>query len=156
LAGSGAEAIGCRTMSVPPEGTLRRVAAFLAAFGVGVAAYIAIAQADGGAPACFAGGSGCEKVASSSHSELLGVSVAAIGIAGYALLLAAALLRGDGARMGGFLLGLIGFGYSVYLTYLELFTIEAICQWCLLSAVLMTALFAVSAVRMVAYAGRPG
>jgi uncharacterized membrane protein len=139
----------------PAEGALRRTATFLSAFGIGVAAYIAIAEADGGAPACFAGG-GCEKVAASSHSELLGVSVAAIGIVGYALLLAAALLRGDGARMGGFLLGLVGFGYSVYLTWLELFVIEAVCQWCVVSALLMTALFAVNAVRMVVYVGRPG
>lgn len=142
-------------MRAPAEGSLRRAATFLATLGIGIAAYIAIAEADGGAPACFASGGGCEKVASSSHSELLGISVAAIGVAGYALLLAAALLRGDGARMGGFLLGLVGFGYSVYLTFLELFVIEAICQWCVVSALLMTALFAVSAVRMVAYVGRP-
>jgi uncharacterized membrane protein len=142
-------------VEAPAEGTLRRAATFLAAFGIAVAAYIAIAEADGGAPACFAGGEGCQKVAASSHSELLGIGVATIGIVGYALLLAAALLRGDGARMGGFLLGLVGFGYSVYLTYLELFVIEAVCQWCLLSAALMTALFAVSAARMLAYVGRP-
>ena len=58
------------------------------------------------------------------------------------LLLAAALLRGDGARMAGFVVALAGFGYSVYLTYLELFVIDAICQWCVFSAVLMTVLFA--------------
>jgi uncharacterized membrane protein len=142
-------------MSAPAEGTLRRAATFLATLGIAAAAYIAIAEADGGAPACLAGGGGCEKVAASSHSELLGVSVAVIGIVGYALLLTAALLRGDGARMGGFLLGLIGFGYSVYLTYLELFVIEAVCQWCVVSALVMTTLFAVSAVRMVAYVSRP-
>lgn len=146
---------GAPTLSLPAEGTLRRAATFLASFGIGVAAYIAIAEADGGAPACLAGGGGCEKVAASSHSELLGIGVAAIGIAGYALLLATALLRGDGARMGGFLLGLVGFGYSVYLTWLELFVIEAVCQWCVVSALIMTALFAVNALRMVAYVGRP-
>jgi uncharacterized membrane protein len=144
-----------RAATPPAEGRLQRVATFLAAFGIAVAAYIAIAEADGGAPACFAGGGGCERVAASSHSELLGVSVAVIGILGYALLLGAALLRGDGARMGGFLLALVGFGYSVYLTYLELFVIDAVCQWCVVSALLMTALFAVNAVRMVAYVGRP-
>jgi uncharacterized membrane protein len=137
------------------EGALRRVAAFLAAFGLGVAAYIAIAEADGGAPACFAGSGGCATVAASSHSELAGISVALIGVVGYALLLGAALLRGDGARMAGFGLGLAGFGYTVYLTYLELFVIDAICQWCMVSAVLMVALFAVSATRMLRYVGTP-
>jgi uncharacterized membrane protein len=142
-------------MKLPEEGTLRRTATFVAAFGIGVAAYIAIAEAGGGAPACLAGGGGCETVASSSHSELLGVNVAVIGIVGYALLLVTALLRGDGARMAGFGLALFGFGYTVYLTYLELFVIDAICQWCVASAVLMTILFAVNTTRMVGYVGRP-
>ncbi len=142
-------------MTIPPEGILQRVAAFLAAFGVGVAAYIAIAEADGGAPACFAGSGGCETVAASSHSELAGISVALLGVFGYGLLLAAALLRGDGARMAGFGLGLIGFGYTVYLTYLELFVIDAICQWCVVSALVMVALFAVNATRMLRYVGTP-
>lgn len=140
-------------MKAPTEGTLRGVATFLATFGIGVAAYIAIAEADGGSPACIAGGKGCQTVAESSHSELLGVNVAVIGIVGYVLLLVCALLRGDGARMAGFTLSLIGFGYSLYLTYLELFTIEAICQWCVASAVLMTLLFATNSVRMLAYVG---
>ena len=55
--------------------------------------------------------------------------------------------------MAGFAVALIGFGYSLYLTYLELFTIDAICQWCVASAVLMTLLFATNAVRMLAYVG---
>lgn len=142
-------------MAVPAEGALQRIAAFLAAFGVGVAAYIAIAEADGGAPACLAGSGGCETVAASSHSELAGISVALIGVFGYALLLAVALLRGDAARVAGFGLGLVGFGYTVYLTFLELFVIDAICQWCIVSAVLMVALFAVNAARMLRYVGTP-
>lgn len=131
------------------------VATFVAAFGVGVATYIAIEAAGGDAPACIAGSSGCQTVADSSYSHLLGVNVAVFGIVGYVLLLATALLRGDGARMAAFGLALTGFGFSVYLTYLELFKIEAICQWCVASAVLMTLLFGLSVVRMVAYVGRP-
>jgi uncharacterized membrane protein len=130
------------------------IATFVAAFGIGVAVYIAIADSGGGSPVCLAGGSGCQTVADSSYSHLFGVNIAAFGIAGYVLLLAASLLRGDAARMGGFGLALIGFGYSVYLTWLELFKIEAICQWCVASAVLMTILFVLNAVRMVGYVGR--
>jgi uncharacterized membrane protein len=143
-------------MKAPAEGTLQRIATFVAAFGVGVAAYIAIEAAGGDAPTCIAGGGGCETVASSSWSHLLGVNIAVFGIVGYALLLGTALLRGDVARMAGFGISLVGFGYSVFLTYVELFRIEAICQWCVASAVLMTVLFAVCALRMVAYVGRPG
>jgi uncharacterized membrane protein len=142
-------------VKLPAEGTLRMIATFVAAFGIGVATYIAIADSGGGSPVCLAGGSGCETVANSTYSHLLGVNIAAFGIVGYVLLLAASLLRGDAARMGGFGFALVGFGYSVYLTYLELFKIEAICQWCVASAVLMTILFVVNAMRMVGYVGRP-
>jgi len=142
-------------LELPGEGTLRKGATFLATLGIGVATYIAIVEAGGGAPACLAGGGGCETVASSSYSHLLGINIAVFGVAGYVLILAAALLRGDGARMAGFVLALGGFGYSVFLTYLELFKIEAICQWCVASAVLMTLLFGLNAVRMVGYVGRP-
>ena len=140
-------------MSLPSEGTLRRAATFVATIGIGVATYITIADSGGGAPTCLAGGSGCETVAGSTYSHLAGVNIAVFGIVGYALLLAMALLRGDGARFAGFGLALIGFGYSVYLTYLELFKIHAVCQWCVGSAVLMTILLALNATLVIGYAG---
>jgi uncharacterized membrane protein len=133
---------------------LRAIATFLATFGIGIAVYITIADSGGGSPVCLAGGRGCETVAGSSYSHLLGVNVAVFGIVGYVLLLCCALLRGDGPRMAGFALALVGFGYSVYLTYLELFKIDAVCEWCVGSAIVMTLLFATNAVRMLAYAGR--
>jgi uncharacterized membrane protein len=127
--------------------------AALAIAGMGIATYIAIADAGGGAPACLAGGHGCQTVAESSYSHLLGANVAVLGIAGYVLLLTAALLGGDPGRFAGLLLAAVGFGFSVYLTYLELFVIHAVCQWCVASAVLMTALFVVNGFRALAYAG---
>jgi uncharacterized membrane protein len=142
-----------KTVSFPSEWTLRRLIAFFAAVGIGVAAYIAIVESGGGAPACLAGGSGCETVAESSYSHVAGVNIAVFGIVGYALLLASAFFADDTARLGGFALALAGFGYSVFLTYLEIFKIEAICQWCVGSAVLMTILFGLSAARLIGYAG---
>ena len=140
-------------MKAPREGTLRGIGTFLATFGIGVATYIAIADSGGGSPVCIAGGHGCQAVAESSYSHLAGVNIAIFGIGGYVVLLVCALLRGDAFRMTAFIVSLIGFGYSLYLTYLELFTIDAICQWCVASAVLMTLLFLTNAVRMLAYVG---
>jgi uncharacterized membrane protein len=135
------------------ERNLRIAAVVLAIAGIGVATYIAIAESGGGAPKCLAGGGGCETVADSQYSHLAGINVAVIGIFGYVLLLAAAIVPGDPGRFGGFLAALVGFGFSVYLTYLELFVIDAICQWCVASAVLMTLSLAVAATRAFAYAG---
>jgi uncharacterized membrane protein len=140
-------------MRAPAEGALRGIGAFLASFGIGVATYIAIADSGGGSPVCIAGGHGCQTVAESSYSHLAGVNIAIFGIAGYVVLLVCALLRGDAFRMTAFVVSLIGFGYSLYLTYLELFTIDAVCQWCVASALLMTLLFVTNAVRMLAYVG---
>lgn len=140
-------------MKIPSEGTLRRAIAFVATLGVGVATYIAIAEAGGGAPTCIAGGGGCAKVAESSWSEVAGINVAVLGIVGYLLILGSAFVAGDGGRFGGFALALGGFGYSIFLTYIEIFKIEAICQWCVASAVLMTILFALNATRLIGYGG---
>ena len=143
-------------MSYPSEWTLRRAIAFLAALGIGVATYIAVEAAGGDAPTCLAGSSGCATVAKSSYSHVAGVNIAVFGIVGYALLLASAFFASDAARFGGFLVALGGFGYSVFLTYVEIFKIEAICQWCVGSAVLMTILFLLGATRLIGYAGADG
>ncbi|HET7454420.1 MAG TPA: vitamin K epoxide reductase family protein [Solirubrobacterales bacterium] len=142
-----------KATSFPSEWSLRRAIAFVAALGVGVATYIAIVEGGGGAPACLAGGTGCETVASSSYSHVAGVNIAVFGIVGYVLLLASAFFANDAARLGGFAVALGGFGYSVFLTYLEIFKIEAICQWCVGSAFLMTILFLLNATRLIGYAG---
>jgi uncharacterized membrane protein len=140
-------------MSYPGEGTLQRAIAFAAALGIGVAAYIAIAESGGGSPVCLAGSHGCATVAKSSYSHVAGVNIAVFGILAYCLLLASAFFADDIARFGGFLVALGGFGYSVFLTYIELFKIDAVCQWCVASAVLMTILFLLAATRLIAYAG---
>jgi uncharacterized membrane protein len=135
------------------ERVLRRLSAGVAIAGIGVATYITIADAGGGAPQCLAGGHGCATVAESHYSHIAGINVAVFGIVGYVLLLAAAATPGDLGRFGGFMGSLIGFGFSAYLTYLELFVINAICQWCVGSAVLMTLLLGLNAARAYAYAG---
>lgn len=140
-------------MSYPSEGNLRRAIAFLAALGIGIAAYIAIEAAGGDAPTCLADSNGCATVAKSSYAHVAGVNIAVFGIVGYALLLASAFVANDLARFGGFLVALGGFGYSVFLTYVELFKIDAICQWCVGSAVVMAILFLLNATRLIAYAG---
>jgi uncharacterized membrane protein len=143
-------------MNFPTEARLRKIIAFVATLGIGVATYITIADSGGGAPTCLAGGGGCETVANSSYSHIAGVNIAIFGIIGYITLLATAFFSNDLARFGGFAVALGGFGFSIYLTYLELFTIEAICQWCVASAVLMTILFLLNTTRLIGYAGTTG
>ena len=73
-----------------------------------------------------------------------------LGLIGYIGILASLLLLpGDLGRMAGFGMALIGFLFSAYLTYRELFTIKAICQWCVGSAVCMTLLMIITSIRAV-------
>jgi uncharacterized membrane protein len=87
----------------------------------------------------------CEYVQASRYAELFGVPVAVYGVAGYATLLVlglAGLQPGFAAdRRVSVLLALlatVGFGFSLYLTAIELFVLHAICRWCVASAVIMT------------------
>jgi uncharacterized membrane protein len=118
---------------------LQRAGLVLAILGLGIAGYLTYIHYAGVDPVCNIA-HGCHKVQSSQYAKLAGVPVALLGLLGYAGILAGLLVPGEGGRMAAALLALIGFGFSMYLTYRELFTIDAICQWCVASAVLMTAL----------------
>ncbi len=139
---------------MPSERNLRIAAVVLALAGIGVATYISISEFGGGTPVCLAGGHGCQTVARSHYSHLAGINVGVLGVGGYVLLLISALMPGDAGRFGGFLTALVGFGFSAYLTYVELFVIDAVCQWCVASAVLMTLSLVVAASRAYTYTGR--
>jgi uncharacterized membrane protein len=89
-------------------------------------------------------------VQTSEYAKLAGVPVALLGLLGYIAILAALLVprQGEAARMAAALFALVGFGFSMYLTYRELFTIDAICQWCVASAVIMCAIAVLSVLRV--------
>jgi len=127
------------------ERGLRVALLAVAAAGVPVAGYLTWVHYAGLQPLCVGGGGGCERVQSSAYAKLGGVPVAVLGLGGYLAILAAALAPGELARLATAGLALVGAAFSAYLTYLELFVIDAICQWCVASAVLM-ALLAVLAV----------
>ena len=118
---------------------LKRTGQVLAVLGIGVAGYLTYIHYAGIDPVCNIA-HGCIKVQTSEYAKLAGVPVALLGLIGYVGILAALTIRGEAARMAAALMALVGFGFSAYLTYRELFTIDAICQWCVASAVLMTAL----------------
>jgi uncharacterized membrane protein len=61
----------------------------------------------------------------------------------------------ENGLLAGYALTLIGFGFSVYLTYREVFTIHAICSWCVSSAIVFTLLAIVGTLRVVRTAGDP-
>ena len=126
---------------------LRIAVVLLCLIGIGVAGYLTYTHYAGLKVVCLSSG-GCETVQSSVYSKLDGVPVAVLGLAGYIGILFTLLIRNELGRAAGFGLALVGFLFSLYLTYRELFTIKAICQWCVSSAVLMTLLTILTAIRV--------
>jgi uncharacterized membrane protein len=127
---------------------LRIAIAVLCVIGIGIAGYLTYVHYAGLKVLCLSSG-GCETVQSSRYAKLDGVPVSVLGLAGYVTILLSLALRGDTGRAVGFGIALVGFLFSAYLTYRELFTIKAICQWCVGSAVLMTALVIITGLRVV-------
>ncbi len=126
---------------------LRIVIGVLCLIGIGVAGYLTYTHYEGIKVLCLSSG-GCETVQSSVYSKVAGLPVAVLGLAGYVGILLSLAFRNDLGRIAGFGLALIGFLFSLYLTYREIFTIKAICQWCVSSAVLMTLLTIITAIRV--------
>jgi uncharacterized membrane protein len=118
------------------------VIAGLALVGLGIATYLTVVHYTGAEPVC-AVNHGCETVQKSKYADLAGVPVALIGLIGYVSILASLAIRGENGRLIRVAITAIGFLFSAYLTYLELFEIHAICQWCVGSAVIMTGLLIV-------------
>jgi uncharacterized membrane protein len=120
----------------------------LVLLGIGVAGYLTYVHYAAIDPVCAGGSGGCHRVQASDYAELVGLPVAVIGLAGYLGLAVTLLIPGEAGRASGMALALIGAGFSLYLTYLELFVIDAICQWCVASAVIMIALAGLTTARM--------
>jgi uncharacterized membrane protein len=128
----------------------RMLVALVALAGVFVALYLTLYKLGYiGTLACAVGS--CETVQTSRWATFLGFPVGAWGVAYYVFVLALAIvgLTGRFAESRGIsqiLVGVTAFGmlFSLWLTYLELFVIHAICQWCVISAILATILFVLS------------
>jgi uncharacterized membrane protein len=125
---------------------LRPASAVVAAIGLGIAGYLTAVHYDGGAPVC-AISHGCATVQQSEYAELAGVPVALLGVLGYAVILLTLLSDGEAARTATAFLALAGVGFSGWLTYVEVVKLDAICIWCVGSAVCMVLLAVLSAAR---------
>jgi uncharacterized membrane protein len=127
---------------------LRAVLVGLALAGFLISAYLTWTYLNGAVPVCVGGSGGCETVQTSRYSEILGIPVAALGLFAYAAMLVCAILRGEKAAVSGVFVALVGVLFSAYLSYLELFVLRAICQWCVASAVLVVTYLALGTLRL--------
>jgi uncharacterized membrane protein len=134
-------------------GSVTLVIVVLSIVGVLDSAYLSWLKITGTVAACSNVGD-CEAVNSSRYAEVAGVPIAILGLLGYFAILGVTLLENrepawkSGLRLAFFGFTLAGTLYSVYLTYVEVAILRAICPFCIVSAVVMLALFIVAIYRL--------
>ena len=131
---------------------LRRGSLILCSVGIGIAGYLTYVHYAGLQPICGIS-HGCETVQTSRYASLVGVPVALLGLISYLLIFASLCVRDDRSQLPGYALVVTAFVFSAYLTYREVFTIHAICTWCVSSAIVFTLLMIVETLR-VRHSGR--
>jgi len=131
---------------------LRKALIFLAVIGLLDAIYLTWIKISAQG-VCIIGG-GCEIVNTSQYSSIAGIPIAVLGAGAYLVMLAILLLepRNSFFDLNGpmLVLGILlaGVLYSAYLTYLEIYVIHAICEFCVLSATIMVIMLVLSAFRL--------
>ncbi len=130
-----------------------RVSIGLAILGALVSIYMTIFKITENPGMCLGNG-GCSVVNNSKYAEVYGIPVAVIGVVGYLTILVSLLLRSRSqffdanGTMLVFGLALVGFLFTVYLIYVELALIHALCPFCVTSQVTMTTLFIISLIAL--------
>lgn len=146
LAAAVVAALG-RTAPRLPQGLVDVLIPVLSLLGLGIALYMTYIETQDVAAVCGPVGD-CNAVQSSPFAKLFGVlPVGIMGAFGYLAILVAWALRNRGplarlAPLAVFGMALFGVLFSIYLTYLELYIILAVCLWCLSSAVIMALMLA--------------
>lgn len=123
------------------------IMALIALIGVFVSLYLTLYKL-GYIGTLVCGTGSCELVQLSKWGTFLGLPVATWGVGYYGLVFVLAVVSTqeqfeESRRLTGALALLTGWGvlFTVWLTYLELFVIHAICRWCVGSATMTVLLF---------------
>ena len=126
----------------------------LAVIGILVSIYMTVYKITENDGMCLGSGD-CSTVNASPYSEVLGgFPVAGVGVIGYLSILGLHVLEmrrslsRDNATLALFGITLIGFLFTVYLVYIEIAVIKALCPFCVTSQIVMTLIFIVSVIRL--------
>jgi uncharacterized membrane protein len=136
------------------EKKLTQLTVALAVLGLLVSIYMTIYKITSNDSMCI-GSKDCSIVNASKYSEVNGIPVAVVGMLGYAAIIAVLWLE----RKPGFFktngtmilfgLSLTGFLFTVWLIYVEIALLKALCPFCVTSQIAMTIIFILSVIRVV-------
>jgi len=133
---------------------LRLILGVLGVIGLLDSAYLTYIKLANATASC-AGIGDCDAVNSSQYAEIFGIPIALLGAGAYLMMFILLFLekRSDFWRQQAplllFVLTLIGVLYSAYLTFVEVAILHAICPYCVLSAIVLVIMFAISLYRFI-------
>lgn len=133
---------------------LYRISVALAVLGLLVSIYMTIYKILNADAMCLGSGD-CSTVNASTYSEVNGIPVAVFGVIGYAAILAVHFLekRNRFFKQNGTLLifgmALTGFLFTLWLIYVEVAILKALCPFCVTSQTAMTLIFMVAVIRLI-------
>jgi uncharacterized membrane protein len=132
---------------------LYRAMLALSIIGLLVAVYMTVYKWTNNNAMCLGSGD-CDTVNASKYAEVNGIPVALIGVAGYAAILAVLFFESrtdffaENSALLTFGLSLTGFLFTLWLIYVEIFLIKALCPFCLASQTVMTIIFILTIIRL--------
>ena len=120
-----------------------RLIFILSLLGLGISSFLFYEYSIAGPIICPTGG-GCDVVRASHYSLFLGTPIPILGIVFYLAMAVLSVMRSyifpNKILFILQLLGsVVGVGFGIYLTFLEVFVIKAICFWCVLSFIISVA-----------------
>jgi uncharacterized membrane protein len=122
--------------------------------GMAVAGYLTYVHYNEDALVCTVGG--CETVQQSQYSTMFGVPIAIFGLLMFLTVTLLAVVRltdrgpipSDVATIISWTLLLTSLLYYAYLTYIEIWELEAICQWCVISSIAALIMFILESIQL--------
>ena len=133
---------------------LYRASVSLVVLGLLVSIYMTIYKVTSNNAMCLGSGD-CSTVNASKYSEVNGIPVAVLGVLGYAAILAVHYFENrnrffkQNSTLMIFGMALTGFIFTVWLIYIEIALLKAICPFCVTSQAAMTIIFIIAVTRLI-------
>lgn len=129
----------------------------LCAAGILIAGYMAWAEVTGNETVCANTGKiNCAEVQQSAYAKTMGIPMAVLGLLGYVAILGVLVLEDQITLLAiygrALVVGMALFGVilQTYLTWIEAAVLDAWCQWCVASYIVITLIFLIGCYRMYA------
>ena len=133
---------------------LYRASIVLVILGLLVSIYMTIYKVTSNNAMCLGSGD-CSTVNASRYSEVYGIPVAVFGVLGYAAILATLFFETrntffkQNSTLMIFGMALTGFLFTLWLIYVEVAILKALCPFCVTSQTAMTIIFIIAVTRLI-------